>query len=321
MRRLVLIASFLPLFLSFTPTPAWAQSVSLGIYPPVLEVQTIPPSSPTSSISIQNFDDNEVNLSIELIPIQMDKDATGNVLLNPGLLKGGFYGYYYGRIQFLSEGKKIESINLQPQETKQIQVSINLHKGDPPGDYYYAIVFLSSGKLLEDTSLASIPAGIATNLLLSVGPKSPAIGGITEFTTDSFKNNGPVEFTLKLHNASSHLVNPTGTIRIKNILGKQVEELNILPQYILAQSDRYLTGQDSSPSAQFNSSLNPKIIWKEKFLLGFYSATANLKLEENGNIITAKTYFFAFPLYLLFIIVIILFVAAGIYLRVRKKIQ
>lgn len=320
MRKQTLTILFLIIpFLLFTKGVR-AQGISLGIYPPIIEVQTTPPSSPSTKISIQNFEDNEVTLNIELIPIEMSSDATGDILFNPQLLKGGFYGYYKGRIQLLEDGKKIDTITLQPQESKQITVNINLQKGDPPGDYYYAIVFLSSGKSLADTSLTSIPAGIATNLLLSVGPKSAAIGGITEFSTSTFKNSGPVEFSLKLHNGSKHLVNPTGKVIISNMLGKEVAKLNILPQYVLTQSDRYLIGQESSASARLASGENPKIIWNEKFLLGFYTATANLRLDENGNIITKRTYFFAFPIYFFFGIAIAFFVLAGVYLRVRKKI-
>lgn len=297
-----------------------AQALSISVYPPIIEVQTTPPSSPTVPITIQNLEDTDVILQIQLIPLQMSPNGTGDVLFNPAALETGFYGYYKGQIQFLVDNVKTDSVTLQAQEAKQVAVNINLRKGDPPGDFYYAIVFLNEGRKLDDTSLTSIPAGIATNLLLSIGPKKPALGGITEFYTSFFKNNGPAEFELLMHNGSEHLVNPTGTITITNMLGKNVAKIDILPQYILAQSDRYLIDRNSSTSANLSLENNPKIIWNENFLLGFYTATAQIRLDGTGEILTEKVHFIAFPIYLFFGVAIVVFIAAGVYLRVRKKI-
>lgn len=319
MMKLILFLFLLTIYLK-VPQSSYAQALSIGVYPPVVEVQTTPPSSPTVPITIQNLEDTDVTLNIELIPIQMSPKGTGEVVFNPEALKRGFYGYYKGKIQFLVDNLKTNTLTLQAQESKQVTVNINLKKGDPPGDYYYAIVFLSEGKRLNDTSITSIPAGIATNLLLSIGPKKPVLGGISEFRTSFFKDSGPVEFDLKLHNGSDHLINPTGEVVITNMLGKNVAKLDILPQYILAQSDRYLIDQDSSTSAQLSLENNPKVVWDETFLLGLYTATANMRLDETGEILTEKVYFIAFPIYLFFGVAIAVFVSAGIYLRVRKKI-
>ncbi len=319
MKRLFFILSLSLFFCIISSQNVSAQALSVSVYPPILEVQTTPPSSPTAPITIQNLGETDIALSIQLIPLKMNPNGTGDVLFFPDALNQGFYGYYKGRIQFLVDDVKTEKVTLQAQESKQVTLNINLKKGDPPGDYYYGIVFLSEGKTLEDTSLTSLPAGISTNLLLSVGPKKPSVGGITEFSTSAFKNNGPVEFTLKLHNGSEHLISPTGKVSINNMLGKKVASIDILPQYILAQSDRYLINQSSSTSATLSTNETPKVIWNEKFLLGFYTATANIRLEENGNILTEKTYFFAFPIYLFFGVAIVFFVLAGIYLRVKKK--
>jgi len=319
MKKYVFILSCGLLYLMLPPR-ALAQALSVSVYPPVIEVQTTPPATPTVPITIQNLEDSDVELSLQLIPFKMGPNGTGEVIFNPSALQQGFYGYYRGKIHFFVDDRKTDTITLQAQESKQVVVSINLQKGEPPGDYYFAIVFLSEGKTLNDTSLASIPAGIATNLLLSVGPKKPSVGGISEFSTSTFKSGGPVEFTLKLHNGSEHLINPTGEVSITNMLGKNVATISILPQYILAQSDRYLIDQSSSASANLSVETTPKVVWPEKFLLGFYTATANIRLEENGSLLTENAYFFAFPTYLFFGIVIAVFILASIYLRVRKKI-
>lgn len=300
-----------------------AQSQSISIYPPVFEFDATPPSSPNAPLVIQNNNNEEIKLQIQLIPIKQS-DATGNINLIPELINSGFYPYYKDKIQFLIEGKKTNVVELQPLEAKEIIVNVNLEKGDPPGDYYYSVVFISQGKQPEETSLSRIPAGIATNLLLSVGPYDKATGGITEFKTSSVKSSGPVEFSLKVHNGSKHLIQPEGEVKIYNLFGKQVGKVTILPQFILSNSDRYLLDETQATGEAriaFNEEDNkPKIVWQEKFLLGIYKANAIIRLEENGKPIEAITYFIAFPLYFFFGIAIVIFITLSIYIRVRKKI-
>ncbi len=298
-----------------TPPLANAEGQSLSIFPPVINIDTTPPSSPTVPIVIQNDQEEDVNLKIELIPFKTN-DKNGDIIFLPDQINKGFYPYYRDRIQFLVDDKKTDFISLKPLESKEVTLNVNLTKGDPPGDYYYTIVFLSGANGPADTSIARLPAGIGTNLILSVGPKEKSSGGISEFTTSSFKKNGPVEFNLKLHNASKHVILPSGTIEIKNMFGKKVGLVNLLPQYVIAGSDRYLLDEKSQPDS---ADENPKVIWREKFLLGFYTANATIQLDENSQVLTATTYFFAFPVMLFIPLSVGLFVAISIYLRVRRK--
>ena len=92
--------------------------------------------------------------------------------------------------------------------------------------------------------------------------------------------------------------------------------MNLLPQYVIAGSDRYLLDEKSQPDS---ADENPKVIWREKFLLGFYTANATIQLDENSQVLTATTYFFAFPVMLFIPLSVGLFVAISIYLRVRRK--
>jgi hypothetical protein len=301
-------------------TKTQADGLSLSIYPPVIEIQTTPPSSPVTQIKIKNNEDSRVDLQIELLPFKPN-GATGEIKIenaqNQGLIK-----LIQEKVQFLVNGVKTSSITLDPLETKTVNLNVNLTKQDPPGDYYYSVIFINNGKSLTDTSSSQIPAGIATNLLISIGPKTPSTGGISEFTTSHFKSKGPVYFLLKLHNASPHLIQPVGKVTIEDLFGKNIGTINILPQYVLANSDRYLTDESQSfskPSENLTTPL-PQLKWNEGFLFGFYKATAQIKLDENSNPITQSIYFLAFPLYFFFVIVIAVFITLSIYLRVKKKI-
>lgn len=313
----ICLSAYLIICLFVSPNPSFAEGASLSIYPPVIEVQTTPPSSPAVPIAIQNNNNEDITLKIQLIPLRANN--AGEVQLRPDEASKGLYPYFKDKIQFLIDGKKTDIVKLQALETKEVDLNINLAQGDPPGDYYYTIVFLSSGSGPINSSVSQIPTGIATNLLLSIGPKDGASGDISQFTTSLFKDRGPVDFTLKLHNSSKHLVAPTGIIEITNFFGKKVGSVKILPQYVLADSDRYL--QDDSQGSQLEKAgASPRVIWSEKFLIGWYKATAKVNLEDKGQSLVSSAYFVAFPFYFFFPLVIIIFVVLSIYLRVKRKI-
>lgn len=304
------------------PQNSFSEGQSLTIYPPIIEVQVEPPSSPTVPIVIQNNIEEDVSLKIELIPF-IQKGTNGEVVLTPKSSEVGFYPYYRERIQFLLDGKKISTLDLSALESREIVLNINLSEGDPPGDYYYSIVFISDGKNTIGTSATKIPAGIATNLLLSIGPKDKATGGISEFKTKSFTTKGPIDFSLIIHNGSKHLIQPTGNVQITNILGKKVGNIDILPQYVLSLSDRHMIDVNSPNEDRFTNEKDthdPQVRWREKFVFGWYKATATISLSSDSRPIQSVSYFLAFPLYFFIFVVILLFIAISIYLRVKKKI-
>jgi hypothetical protein len=150
------------------------------------------------------------------------------------------------------------------------------------------------------------------------------LGGIVEFKTSFFNTQGPIEFSLLVHNGSKHLIQPEGNVEIEDLFGRKMASINILPQYILSGFDRFLmddviaTGE--ARLSYNNNIFTPKIVWKEHLLLGFYKASAKVQLDQDSSIIESSTYFIVFPVYFLIGIVILLFISISIYLRVRKKI-
>lgn len=325
MKKLVVIFTVLLMLSLFTRT-IHAEGLSLGIFPSIIEIQATPPSSPETTVSIQNFEDLPVELRIQLLPIKTTGEKNGTIEYVPDN-EDSLPQAIKSKIQILDNGKKINRLTLAPNETRDLTININLDKGDPAGDYYFSLVFLSEGIELSDTNASQIPAGIGTNILVSIGPKLPSTGVISEFKTKPFFSSGPVPFTLLLQNDSSHLIVPTGSITIKNLFGKKIANIKILPQYVLANSERYLvdanqvgTNEKLLSEVAKVKATNPIVFWPEKFLFGYYKATVDIKLDENGSSNTASTSFFAFPTYLYFVLIILIFVAVSIYLRVKRKI-
>ncbi len=325
MKKLVIFLILL-LFLSKLSTkPISAEALSLGIFPSVIEIQATPPSSPETTVAIQNFEDLPAELKIQLLPIKMTDEKNGTIEYLPDN-EDSLPQAIKRKIQILDNGKKINRLTLAPNETRDLTININLDKGDPAGDYYFSLVFLSEGIELSDTNASQIPAGIGTNILVSIGPKLSSSGIISEFKTKPFFSSGPVPFNLLLQNDSPHLIVPTGSITIKNLFGKKIANIKILPQYVLANSERYLVDANQvGTNEKYLSEVakvkvaNPIVFWPENFLLGYYKATVAIQLDENSTT-TASTSFFAFPTYLYFVLIILIFVGISIYLKVKRKI-
>ena len=118
------------------------------------------------------------------------------------------------------------------------------------------------------------------------------------------------------------------------MLGREAGLVNLLPQYILANSSRFMIDSDlyrlnrdqASPGGELSDEIqrlsgdHAVLIWPKKFIFGLYTTHAYIKLSENGPIFETTTRFLALPVYTLFAISFLAFVLIGIYLRVKRKI-
>lgn len=319
-----IFATILLLVILFS-NKAYAQEFHLSIEPTVIQIDSSPPSKFQAPFQVRNLSNTTINLKPLVIPIEPREDGKVNLLIEQ---ENNLADIIKERLVILDGQAPVSELELRAGETKQLLLFMDIVNGDPAGDFYFSVVFVSEGKVLDETSTSAIPAGIAMNVLVSIGPKSKATAEIEEFSTQKLISKGPVFFNLKLYNMGAHLIQPEGNIIIKNMFGKQVGDLSILPQYVLSNSSRFLIDSaQASPSAQTATLLaekkdgSPAIVWGEKFLLGWYTAEVKLDLEENGSKVTEKLTFFAFPVQILLIISGLIFVILGILLRINLKLR
>jgi len=321
MRFLIL---FLALAFLFFPEKAHAQQLHLSIEPTVVYLDTTPPANAQATFRLRNLSDSTTTLTPRLIPFKADDEGKVQLLFSE---EKNLSTVIKNKLSILDGNSRIDKLELRAGETKELRLFMDVDEGDPVGDYYFSLVFLAEGSSLDDTSSSSIPGGIAMNVMVTIGPKISASGEIEEFGTNTFVSSGPVPFALKLKNTGNHLIQPEGTISIKNMFGKEVGKLKLEPQYVLANSSRYLIDSvqaSTSGSLELDHDLkldNPSAVWTEKFLMGPYSATATITLEEGGARITQTTRFIAFPLQILVIISGVIFVVLGIFLRVKLRLR
>jgi hypothetical protein len=173
---------------------------------------------------------------------------------------------------------------------------------------------------MDEKSSSAMAGGIGTNVILSVGEKKPPEGYIGEFTNPLIITGNSVPFMISLQNAGETVILPAGTIKIKDMFGRQAGNITLLPQHVLGNSKRYMAGEKHENQSLSKEGI-PQVVLKEEFLFGLYSAEALVELEKGGKVVSAKTTFIALPFYLIFALSFFTFLGLSIFFRVKRKIK
>lgn len=303
----------------------YAQELSLGIEPPIIQIDTKRPASITTPITVENSSDVPVSLRIMLKAFTASDAQNGYVKYYPenaSEAKPAIFSY----IQFAQNDHNIDILKLAPKQSKVVTMHIGVPEKIDLGDYYFSVVFINLPDETDPKSTALKAAGgIATNVLLTIGPSGPTSGNIVEFSSPFFLEHGPVPFTLRLKNTSDHYITPKGEILIQNMFGQTIGRVDLLPVNILSQTIRAipdkLLSPDASRSANFvrPTTRYEAAVWPESFLIGPYTATVTIALSNQGPVFKKSIFFFAFPWYLTLLLIFLIVMGAYIWHRVKKK--
>jgi hypothetical protein len=304
-----------------------AQGTSLGIYPPILEIETTPPSEIKSKLSIENPTNQSIEVSIQIKPFKASASNDGQVEIletfdafpDPLLVN---------RVKIMDNGVAVKSLSLAPKQEKELEIEISIPPNEAAGDYYFTILFVTKpmSEITTNSSLAA--AGVATNVLLTVGPKGKTKGFIEKFSAPFLVDSGPVPFTVQVQNQSSHFVSVSGEITIENIFGQKVGSVKLLPVNVLGESQRLVPDEkqknpDSDDYKKIEKTIlsanYPVAVWPEKFLIGPYKATLTLSFGEDSEKFVRSVSFFAFPATYLIAILTVLGIVSFIVFRVKRK--
>lgn len=317
---------------------AGAAGISLGISPPVIQIDATAPTKIDTPITIENIGDDPVTLSIILKAFTQGEGKNGTVKYytdKDPLAKPALFQYVT-----ISENDHVkDSVTIAPQQKKVVNMHIGIPKGFPKDDTYFSVIFLSDSEDRKGKETAAqTPAGIATNVLVSVGPKGPTSGEIMNFSAPFFVESGPVPFTVELQNTSDHMITPRGEILIKNMFGQIIGRVDLLPVNILAHTPRQIPDSaqvtEATPSATSKelseavaeyllkrNDPRPVSVWPETFLLGPYTAQLTMALSDQGPVFRRSIYFFALPWTFMVGIIIMIIIATYIIIHVRRKIR
>lgn len=316
---LLVLLSFEFLFLNLDK--ARASALSLGIDPPIIIINAIPPTNVTNSISIQNKSDTQITLQIQIKSFKA-KGENGELEYSREALE------ILKNIQVLDAGIPVETITLGPKQQKNLNLNIDMPQDTIISDYYFSIIFTSVNLFPAKSNSSLNQVGIATNVLLSIGPLETPKASVEEFSSKLFFEKGPVPFVVRIKNEGIRLIKPKGEIIVKNMFGQNIGKLDLTSVNILSDSIRAIPNDIYTQESRLkdNSSTktetpldfrHPIALWKEGFLLGFYTATLNISMSNEGPSITRTIHFFAFP----FRVLIFVVAAVITIIIVNKKIK
>ncbi len=315
-----------PLSLILYPCQAHAEGISLGIYPPIIQIQAKAPADIQSPMTLTNESDTPVDVQIGVRPFTQNTNNNGQPqYLAPGQ-RVGDDPLIFQKMSLFDGTQNTNHLTLAPHQKKNIELRIHLPSGEPPGDYYFSIIFISKAIATDHQTGTAVAGGVSTNVLLSIGPRDVTRGYIQQFSVPLFLDSGPVPFTLLVLNTSKHFITPQGTIIVKNMYGQIIGKVNLRQDtIILAGTSRYLPddqSQSSQPKADRSLDelgTHPIVIWPEKFLLGPYSATLTLALSGEGPLYRQTIYFFALPIQILIGSILGIILVTIVVYRVKQR--
>lgn len=314
------VTMFLVLATCYLLLAPWANAadVSLGIYPPIIQVNTIPPADVQSPLSIINQGDSEINVRIELRPFVSSDQEDGQITYVTPKEANFADPLILDRVKIYDGDTPVDNFSLAPGQKKDLTLRISVPKDSPQTDYYFSIVFLSSPNNNQGVTSSQSLTGIASNVLLSVG-QGQVSGNIQEFSAPFLVEGAPVPFTVRIKNTSNHFITPRGEVVISNIFGQKVGKIDLLQTNVLAQSVRNI------PSSEFideSKNLPDQIAayWTDNFALGPYKATLNIALSDQGPLFSQTIFFLALPYKLIAGLIISVLLLSYVILKVKSKV-
>lgn len=291
------------------PTKVYGQSVSLSLWPPLLEAMMQPGRSITAAYQLTN--NSEIDLLI--VPQIHSFEPLGNsgqIKISDQPAAGHQLPAADLPIFSLDSGEKFgEPFLLKLGESRQIILKITIPEKSPEKDHYHTLLFSTVGLpslpgSSGDGGGASSVAQIGGNILITVSQTGKPIlsGKVRRFSApriiDSFDHT---PFGVILENTGRTFWKPFGSITITGIL-KQKDEIKLLEQNILAYSSRELT-------------LEP---YRPKFPLGPFRANLNFSLNEDGPELSSTVAFWYLP-YKLFGLILVFLIVSIIVKKIIKS--
>jgi hypothetical protein len=277
--------------------PVLGQTTSLSVWPPLIEVVIQPGNFAVQKYRITNNSDFQIQLYPQIFPF-VPLGKTGQIkIIYSTSSKETIDPVVFS---FENNYKFNQPITLLANETKEISLKIGFPRKAEQKDYYYTLLFSTSAKNEGGQSQSSSVMQIGTNILITASETEVIEyqGEIVDFKVpkiiDSFS---PVKFILELRNKGRAFFKPFGKIFIIGALNQKFE-LNILEQNVLASFSRLINIGNFKP----------------KFPIGPFNAKVELKLNDEGEVLSESVSFWYLPYKLFFILTV-----AGTIIIVLKK--
>lgn len=226
-RAIFIVASVL--FLAFGLNRALAQDQQAGqgleISPPLVDISSDPGKTVKFEITLRNV----TSSTLIAKPSVDDFIAEGEEGQPKLLLDDNGEPNPYSISEWV---KPIADLRLEPQKAETAHITMNIPSDASPGGHYGVIRFTAVPPELEDSGV-SLSASIGSLVLVKISGEVVEKAVFEEFYTSageqrkSLFENGPITFVQRIKNEGNTHIKPHGTVRVTNMLGKEVGVLTI----------------------------------------------------------------------------------------------
>lgn len=236
------------LFFIFAPS-AHAQSISLSVSPPVVEIMLAPNKQVSQTFTLKTTGEN-VNVIPELHLVK-PSDSSGHM-----------------------------EIDLNPLIPSTIPLTINITgpnnmptltfetaNTDIPQDIYLALVFRTVGAGSSRPSNTTLSPAISSLILVTINPSDviPINLEVRDFSPPFFHDSWlPLTISPIIDNKVGIMIRPQGLYEVIDPSGKTIFSLSLYPNLILGNSSRRILG--SSSTSEVKGALTSEVLtWSPKW--------------------------------------------------------
>ena len=295
----------------FVPVRAAADGgQAFSIAPPLLNLKADPGQTIIAQIQLTNVSNGPMIMTAQANDFAA-KDESGdpNIILNPSATVP-----YSLRNWVQLPGQ----FTLAPKQTKTLSIPIVVPKNGEPGGHYGVIRFTGASPSASGSGV-SLSASIGTLILLEVSGDVQERASLadfyaasgSQFIQKSFFQYGPIGFVTRVSADGNTHLQPTGTLTIKNMIGKRVALLRVNGDPSNAQNP---------PKNVLPGSMRRfQVTLSKKWLFGRYTAHLDLTYGQAGRHLTADKTFWVIPyMVVLPVVVGLLIVVFGLRFGVKR---
>ena len=279
--------------------PVEAQSLSLTISPPLVEIMIKPGKTVTQAYKIRN--DGEP----AIVKISLVEYKAGDLQASPDYIPENW-------IQIINNDLSFNTpFLLNSNQEKQVILKINPPVNTPEEEYYRILMFSTSPNPASQFSQSSISQNLGSVILVSVtrtGEKLKA-AQLTKFAIPALMDSfDPLIVDFDLQNTGKIYIRPIGEIKLDG-----QASFKILPKIVLPNQIKRLVTDNSKTDGQELHSL-----YLPGFYLGKHQVNIAFTLDEGKIKIEQSKTFYALP-WKIFVVLIILLFAAYQYWKIKKR--
>lgn len=250
----------------------------------------------TGSTVVTNLGDESLKVRSEFQDFIVEEETGAPILVEPE-------SSIWAMSLWISAPTDTREFTLEPNESKEVTFTITIPANATPGGHY-AMVLFTPVIVKESVAGPLVEHKVGNIIKLTVSGDIRESAEITEFSAPFLSEYGPIALKLKILNNGNTHITSSGTIIIKNMLGKKVAEWELKPANIFPSTVR-----------TFNTE------WSGKWRFGLYSAEAMIEYGSQNEMISSTVNFWVIPWKILAAVVvfILLLIIWGRIINRRKK--